>query len=54
MKDKHLEKFDSQIKPDFMFIGLAGNKIFKLFNMITKKVERVGDADFDEYSFPYS
>jgi hypothetical protein len=53
-KDKHLEKFDPRIKPDFMFIGLAGNKIYKLLNMITRKVEKYGDADFDEYSFPYS
>ena len=37
-----------------MFIGLAGNKIYKLLNMITRKVEKYGDADFDEYSFPYS
>jgi hypothetical protein len=53
-KDKHPEKFDPRIKPDFMFIGLAGNKIYKLLNMITRKVEKYGDADFDEYSFPYS
>jgi hypothetical protein len=32
---------------------MGGSKIWLLFNLYTKDVERYGDADFDEYQFPF-
>lgn len=45
---------DPRIKPDCIFVGMKGSKIWKFFNMLTKVTYEYADADFDEYSFTYN
>ena len=48
---KHLGKLDSRFKARYIFIAIKGSKIYKLFNMLTYKVENYRDANFNKYRF---
>ena len=49
---KHLKKFDLRFKVGYIFIAMKGSKIYKMFNILTYKVENYRDTNFNEYSFP--
>jgi hypothetical protein len=50
--EKHPPKMPFCHKPDYVFMGMEGNKIWKLMNLHTHQIERYGDAEFNEYKFP--
>jgi hypothetical protein len=50
---KHPKKYESRMKPDYVFIGLKGSSQFKMMNMYTQAIEIFGDAKVNEYRFPY-
>jgi hypothetical protein len=51
--EKHPKKYESRMKPDYVFIGLKGSSQFKMMNMYTQAIEIFGDAKVNEYRFPY-
>lgn len=52
--EKHPKKMAFRHKPDYVFMGMEGNKIWKLLNIHTLTIEKYGDAAFNEYKFPLS
>ena len=42
------------VKGDWILVSMSRHRIYKLFNILTCKELRIADADFDEYSFPYT
>ena len=36
-----------------MFVGIKGESIYLLFNLLTKAVKPFSNIGFDEYEFPY-
>jgi hypothetical protein len=50
---KHPKKYESQIKPDYVFIGLEGSSQFKIINIHTQVIEIFGDTKVNKYRFPY-
>jgi hypothetical protein len=51
--EKHLKKYESRMKPDYVFMGLKGSSQFKMMNMHTQAIKIFGDAKVNEYRFPY-
>jgi hypothetical protein len=51
--EKHPKKYESRMKPDYVFIGLKESSQFKMINMYTQAIEIFGDAKVNEYRFPY-
>ena len=49
---KHPQKMAFRHKPGYVFLGMDGNKVWKLMNTHTLKIEKYGDAEFNEYRFP--
>ena len=51
--EKHPKKYESRMKPDYVFLGLKGSSQFKLMNLYTQAIELFGDTEMNEYRFPY-
>lgn len=51
---KHPQKMASRVKTDYIFIGMERSKVYKLMNLQTNQVETYGDANFNEYKFPFA
>ena len=50
---KYLKKVALRVKFEYISIGLEGSKVYKLLNLQNDKIETYGDAEFNEYRFPF-
>jgi hypothetical protein len=51
--EKHPKKYESRMKPDYVFMGLKGSSQFKVMNLYTQAIKLLEDAKVNEYRFPY-
>ena len=52
-KELKPEKSATRHKLDWMFIGIKGESIYILFNLLIKAVKPFSNIGFNEYEFPY-
>jgi hypothetical protein len=50
---KHPKKYESRMKPDYVFIRLKRSSQFKIINIHTQAIKLFRDAKVNKYRFPY-
>ena len=51
-KDKHPSAFEPRFQEGFMYVGMKGNSIYRVFNIKTLKDKWYTDVKFNEYLYP--
>ena len=53
-KGKQPHKLDPRIKSNYLIISIKSHQIYRLYNIITRKVNKYTNVDFNKYSFLYT
>ena len=52
-KELKPKKLATQYKPDWIFVGIKGELIYLLLNLLIKAIKPFSNIGFNEYKFPY-